>query len=93
MNKPENLLYGVNDVPPHSVTLLNAVQHVGVISTGMRVSCAAAAVYPPVRLDGEAVLRRRACRIRRHHRSLDRANEPRDLQYRQTCQSGTLVQN
>jgi NCS2 family nucleobase:cation symporter-2 len=35
MKKPENLLYGVNDVPPHSVTLLNAVQHVGVISINL----------------------------------------------------------
>jgi len=35
MKKPENLLYGVNDVPPLSVTLLNAVQHVGVISINL----------------------------------------------------------
>jgi len=60
MKKPENLLYGVNDVPPHSVTRHNAVQHVGMIPTGMRAPCAAAPVYPPVRLDGEAVPHRRA---------------------------------
>lgn len=35
MKKPEDLLYGVDDVPPHSVTLLNAVQHVGVISINL----------------------------------------------------------
>lgn len=61
MKKPDSLLHGVNDVPPHPVTLLNAVQHVGVISTGMRAPFAAAPVCPPVRLDGVAVPHRHAC--------------------------------
>ena len=30
--KPETLIYGVNEVPPHAVTLLNALQHVGVVA-------------------------------------------------------------
>lgn len=61
MKKPEIRLHRVNDVPPHSVTLLNAVQHVGVISIGMRAPCAAAPVVPAARLDGVAVPYRRAC--------------------------------
>jgi len=35
VKKPENLLYGVNEIPPHSVTLLNAAQHVGVIAINL----------------------------------------------------------
>jgi NCS2 family nucleobase:cation symporter-2 len=35
MKKPENVIYGVDDVPPHSVTLLNAAQHVGVIAINL----------------------------------------------------------
>lgn len=35
MRKPVGLVYGVNDVPPHSVVLLNGIQHVGVITINL----------------------------------------------------------
>lgn len=35
MRKPANLVYGVEEAPPHLVTLISAVQHVGVIAIFM----------------------------------------------------------
>jgi xanthine permease XanP len=35
MRKPANLVYGVEEAPPHLVTLITAVQHVGVIAIFM----------------------------------------------------------
>ena len=35
MNKPANLVYGVDEEPPSSVTWISAVQHVGVIAIFM----------------------------------------------------------
>ena len=35
MRKPANLVYGIEEAPPHLVTLISAVQHVGVIAIFM----------------------------------------------------------
>jgi xanthine permease XanP len=35
MRKPANLVYGVEEAPPHLVTLISAIQHVGVIAIFM----------------------------------------------------------
>jgi xanthine permease XanP len=35
MRKPANLVYGVEEAPPHLVTLISAVQHVGVVAIFM----------------------------------------------------------
>ena len=35
MRKPANLVYGVEEAPPHLVTLVSAIQHVGVIAIFM----------------------------------------------------------
>jgi xanthine permease XanP len=35
MRKPANLVYGVEEAPPHLVTLITAVQHVGVVAIFM----------------------------------------------------------
>ena len=50
MRKPANLVYGVEEAPPHLVTLISAVQHVGVIAIFM--------VYPLI-IGAPGRLRRR----------------------------------
>jgi xanthine permease XanP len=35
MKKPANLVYGVEETPPHLVTLISAIQHVGVVAIFM----------------------------------------------------------
>src|SRR5262245_40219468 len=35
MRKPANLVYGVEEAPPHLVTLISAIQHVGVVAIFM----------------------------------------------------------
>jgi NCS2 family nucleobase:cation symporter-2 len=35
MKKPANLVYGSDEIPPHSVTVISAIQHVGVVAIFM----------------------------------------------------------